>query len=70
MKADKDYSVEVLGTSFNVSAYKDESMIETTLVEGSVKLNVVSGGKRMTQMLKPNEKAEYQKALARSRCST
>lgn len=61
VKADKDYSVEVLGTSFNVSAYKDESMIETTLVEGSVKLNVVSGGKRMTQMLKPNEKAEYQK---------
>ena len=61
VKADKDYSVEVLGTSFNVSAYKDESMIETTLVEGAVKLNVVSGGKRMTQMLKPNEKAEYQK---------
>lgn len=46
---------------FLLSAYKDESMIETTLVEGSVKLNVVSGGKRMTQMLKPNEKAEYQK---------
>ena len=60
VKADKDYSVEVLGTSFNVSAYKDESMIETTLVEGSVKLNVVSGGKRMTQILKTNEKAEYQ----------
>lgn len=65
VKADKDYSVEVLGTSFNVSAYKDESMIETTLVEGSVKLNVVSGGKRMTQMLKPNEKAEYQKGAGK-----
>lgn len=65
VKADKDYSVEVLGTSFNVSAYKDESMIETTLVEGSVKLNVVSGGKRMTQMLRPNEKAEYQKGAGK-----
>ena len=65
VKADKDYSVEVLGTSFNVSAYKDESMIETTLVEGSVKLNVVSGGKRMAQMLKPNEKAEYQKGAGK-----
>lgn len=65
VKADKDYSVEVLGTAFNVSAYKDESMIETTLVEGSVKLNVVSGGKRMTQMLKPNEKAEYQKGAGK-----
>ncbi|MDD2954249.1 MAG: FecR domain-containing protein [Parabacteroides sp.] len=61
VKADEDYSVEVLGTSFNVSAYKDESMIETTLVEGSVKLNLLSGGKQMTRMLKPNEKAEYQK---------
>lgn len=40
---------------FIVKADKDYS------VEGSVKLNVVSGGKRMTQMLKPNEKAEYQK---------
>ena len=60
-----DVAIRVLGTSFNVSAYKDESMIETTLVEGSVKLNVVSGGKRMTQMLKPNEKAEYQKGAGK-----
>lgn len=59
VKADKDYSVEVLGTSFNVSAYKDEDMIETTLVEGSVKLDVLAGGKRLTRMLKPNEKAEF-----------
>ena len=58
-------AIHVLGTSFNVSAYKDDSMIETTLVEGSVKLNVVSGGKRMTQMLKPNEKAEYQKGAGK-----
>ena len=34
MKADKDYSVEVLGTSFNVSAYKDESMIRDHLGRG------------------------------------
>lgn len=30
--------VQVLGTSFNVMAYKDESYINTTLIEGSVKL--------------------------------
>jgi len=30
--------VEVLGTHFNVMAYDDESSIETTLLEGSVKL--------------------------------
>jgi ferric-dicitrate binding protein FerR (iron transport regulator) len=30
--------VEVLGTHFNVMAYNDENSIETTLLEGSVKL--------------------------------
>lgn len=30
--------VEVLGTHFNVMAYNDENVIETTLLEGSVKL--------------------------------
>ncbi|MBB6129223.1 FecR family protein [Mucilaginibacter lappiensis] len=31
-------SVEVLGTHFNVDAYKDEEVIKTTLLEGAVKL--------------------------------
>jgi len=31
--------IEVLGTHFNVNAYKDESMTKTTLLEGSVQLN-------------------------------
>jgi len=31
--------VEVLGTEFNIKAYKDESNIYTTLVEGSVEIN-------------------------------
>ncbi|MDN5286902.1 MAG: FecR family protein [Mucilaginibacter sp.] len=30
--------IEVLGTHFNVDAYKDEQVIKTTLLEGSVKL--------------------------------
>lgn len=30
--------VQVLGTSFNINAYSDESAIKTTLVEGSVKV--------------------------------
>jgi len=36
-----DIKVQVLGTSFNVNAYTDESVVATTLVEGAVK--VVSG---------------------------
>ncbi len=32
-------TVEVLGTQFNVNAYDDEGSVNTTLVEGSVKVN-------------------------------
>ncbi len=38
-------SIEVLGTQFNVKAYKEENEIKTTLVEGKVMLN--SGGNTM-----------------------
>lgn len=31
--------IEVLGTSFNVSAYNDNKFVRTTLVEGSVRIN-------------------------------
>lgn len=41
--------IEDLGTSFNVSAYEDDSSVKTTLVEGIVKV----GGVR----LKPGEQA-------------
>lgn len=62
VQADPVYSVEVLGTSFNVLAYEDEDIIETTLVEGSVILNIAqTDGKIISQKLKPNEKAAYKK---------
>lgn len=35
----KNQSVTVLGTTFNISAYEDEKIIRTTLLEGSVKIN-------------------------------
>jgi hypothetical protein len=37
-KSGSDFGVQVLGTSFNVSAYDDESAIRTTLIEGSVRV--------------------------------
>ncbi|SMC56481.1 FecR family protein [Pedobacter nyackensis] len=46
----KGQQVEVLGTHFNVNAYKDEVIARTTLLEGSVNIN----GK----ILKPNQQAE------------
>lgn len=45
--------VEVLGTSFNVNAYSNESSIHTTLVDGSIR--VVKG--KSTAVLKPGEQA-------------
>ena len=33
-----DMTIEVLGTHFNVNAYQDENSINTTLIEGSVRL--------------------------------
>lgn len=45
--------VEVLGTSFNVRSFTDENFSEITLVEGSVKMNTLSG-KEITQ-LKPSQ---------------
>ncbi len=46
--------VEVLGTHFNIMAYKNEKVIKTTLLEGSVKIS--NGGK--TKLLKPGEQAQ------------
>jgi len=33
-----DMNIEVLGTHFNISAYADERIVKTTLIEGSVKV--------------------------------
>jgi transmembrane sensor len=45
--------VQVLGTHFNVNAYGDERNIQTTLLEGSVK--IIKGKSKM--MLKPGQQA-------------
>lgn len=47
--------VEVLGTSFDITAYKDEPGIYTTLLQGSVEVSG-EGGK---QILKPGQQAIY-----------
>ena len=37
----KDRQVDVLGTSFNVAAYTDETGMRTTLVEGSIRIKTI-----------------------------
>ena len=61
VSAGESFSLEVLGTSFNLTAYEDEDVIETTLVEGSVKLMMKQQGKMAQRMMKPNEKLVYNK---------
>lgn len=49
------HRVEVLGTHFNVKAYRDESTINTALLEGSVKIVTASGS---SSLLKPGDLAK------------
>lgn len=46
-------SIEVIGTAFNVKAYKDETMTYTTLVEGRIALNT----QNKSRVLEPNQQA-------------
>ncbi|WP_323028189.1 FecR family protein [Gelidibacter japonicus] len=49
----QNQDVQVLGTEFNIKAYKDESNIYTTLVSGKVAINTES----TKQVLVPNQQA-------------
>jgi transmembrane sensor len=54
MVLNQNLEIEVLGTEFNIKAYKDESHVYTTLVEGKVKL----GNGTSIQNLMPNEQSK------------
>ena len=53
-------SVNVLGTEFNVKAYKSDIEIETTLLKGSVEIKDIPDQERSV-LLKPGEKWSYNK---------
>lgn len=55
--------IRVLGTSFNVKSYADDSRIETTLVEGKVEIDKVRDPARAGRkvILEPNQKATFSK---------
>ena len=50
-------TVRVIGTSFNIRAFRDEPIIETTLVEGSIELSA----KGNTILVKPGEQVSISK---------
>lgn len=54
----KGQKVEVLGTHFNVNAYDEETMIKTTLLEGSVRVtNLDVNRKSDMVILQPNQQS-------------
>jgi ferric-dicitrate binding protein FerR (iron transport regulator) len=56
-----EIDVVALGTKFNVKAYAEERTIETTLIEGSVKLESSTVKLADNLFLSPNEKAVFTK---------
>ena len=56
-----EIDVIALGTKFNVKAYSEENTIETTLIEGSVKLESSTVKLADNLVLTPNEKAVFTK---------
>lgn len=56
----EDIKVEVLGTKFNVEAYKDDNYIATTLEEGSIRLLYKNENKKLKSLvMHPNQKVVY-----------
>jgi ferric-dicitrate binding protein FerR (iron transport regulator) len=53
----RSQTIEVLGTKFNIKAYKDEPNVSTTLVEGSVSVTTKFDRKILT----PNQKSIFSK---------
>lgn len=61
-------NIEVLGTCFNVYSYEDNDFVETSLIEGSVRL-YDSKSPSESFILKPSQKAIYSKNSGKISCT-
>lgn len=60
----QDFKVEVLGTKFNVKSYPDDYTVETTVVEGMVKVESEKPNSNFFPIiLKPTERLVYKKDI-------
>lgn len=69
--ADGRVKVQVLGTRFNLSAYADDGFVQTTLIEGSVRLDLE--GRDGGILMQPDDKVTYSLAdgkVYREKCRT
>jgi ferric-dicitrate binding protein FerR (iron transport regulator) len=56
-----DYTIKVLGTSFDVNSYNNDQSVITTLIEGSVEISSVKGISGEKYMLKPGQQFSFNK---------
>ncbi len=61
VSTDRNFSIEVLGTSFNIKSYDNDEKVETTLYTGIIKAHFKNkdNSKVETLTLKPNESFSY-----------
>lgn len=57
VKINDHQSIEVLGTTFNISAYSDDNTNNTTLVEGKVKVFYTTSASEKSVILNPGQQA-------------
>jgi transmembrane sensor len=60
-----DINVRVVGTKFNVSAYSDQNMIETTIKEGTVQITPQNSKSFKKFQLTANQEAVYNKTTSK-----
>ncbi len=62
-----DIAVTAIGTAFNIKAYKEENVVETTLENGEIRIDQINFKgkpvKNTSVFLKPNQKAVYVKDI-------
>ncbi|MBK7097659.1 MAG: FecR family protein [Sphingobacteriales bacterium] len=61
--------VKVLGTAFNIRNYKDEDLLETSLIRGKIEV-ILSGNKENKIVLKPSEKLSITKNVISKQINT
>ncbi len=54
---DQKYNIRVLGTEFNMQAYEEDGIIQTSLISGSVEVDI--DGRSTGTVLSPSQKAIY-----------
>ena len=70
VKVNQQASVEVLGTSFNISAYSDDNTSNTTLIEGRVKVYYSDPTHQKSVVLNPGQQAKVLQSPSGNASST